>query len=334
MTTLPEEAVKAAMDAFHEAWNNNQGLDNELPAYAHRAALTAALPFLPVQGAVKKLEWIEIPACNGLNTARTEFGTYTIGSSLVVRYGLKSISKPLATLEDAKAAAQADYEARILSALEPSAAQPDPWVDTRLVRFDDTIVFGRGGFDFDRWESLRWEMHTRHGSFAVWKSESKTWSMYGGKYSFLMLDRFSSEEEAKAEAEQIVISLDAEPSAARAQALEEIIALCRDYGEDSQPDSEYRLACNDIIEAIQERRSLSSPDHADAGKVEGDVEKWSIREIVAKAIAYHSVGDPHAKTIRGDQRWEWFVEEADKFISVFGYYLPAIPSAPASEGAE
>jgi len=46
MTTLPEEAVKAAMDAFHEAWNNNQGRDNELPAYAHRTALTAALPFL------------------------------------------------------------------------------------------------------------------------------------------------------------------------------------------------------------------------------------------------------------------------------------------------
>ncbi len=89
-----------------------------------------------------------------------------------------------------------------------------------------------------------------------------------------------------------------------------------------------------ITTRIAAIRALSSPDHADAGKVEGDVEKWSIREIVAKAIAYHSVGDPHAKTIRGDQRWEWFVEEADKFISVFGYYLPAIPSAPASEGAE
>ena len=60
-----------------------------------------------------------------------------------------------------------------------------------------------------------------------------------------------------------------EPSAARELALEEIIALCRDYGEDSQPDSEYRLACNDIIEAIQERHALSYPDHADAGKVEG-----------------------------------------------------------------
>ncbi|PJR88726.1 hypothetical protein CN878_16885 [Ochrobactrum sp. 695/2009] len=73
-------------------------------------------------------------------------------------------------------------------------------------------------------------------------------------------------------------------------------------------------------------RALSSPYHADAGKVEGDGAKWPIREVVAKAIAYHAVGDPHARTIRGDQRWEWFTEEADKFISVFGYYLPYAPS--------
>jgi|GEM_PF-3534375 len=90
---------------------------------------------------------------------------------------------------------------------------------------------------------------------------------------------------------------------------------------------------NGRVAAAAAIRALSSPDHADAGKVEGDGKKWPMREIVAKAIAYHSVGDPHAKTIRGDQRWEWFVEEADKFISVFGYYMPALPSAP-SEGAE
>ncbi len=92
----------------------------------------------------------------------------------------------------------------------------------------------------------------------------------------------------------------------------------------------HRIALNTVDAAI---RTLSSPGHADAGKVKGDGKKWPMREIVAKAIAYHSVGDPHAKTIRGDQRWEWFLEEADKFISVFGYNLPALPSAP-SEGAE
>ncbi|WP_247997029.1 hypothetical protein [Brucella tritici] len=182
------------------------------------------------------------------------------------------------------------------------AVKSDPWVDTRFVRFDDTIVFGHGGFDFDRWESLRWEMHTRHGSFAVWKSDSKTWSMYGGKYGFLMLDRFSSEEEAKAEAEQIVISLDAEPfsgacpcttiqqdetcpvgypsllcetcdgkgvlpSAARDLALEGAFKAGAEWADEcGSGDSPYleREAKEYAI------RSLSSPDHADAGKVEGD----------------------------------------------------------------
>ncbi len=74
-------------------------------------------------------------------------------------------------------------------------------------------------------------------------------------------------------------------------------------------------------------RALAS---ADAGKVEGDGAKWPIREVVAKAIAYHAVGDPHARTIRGDQRWEWFTDEADKFISVFGCYLPSAPSQEAA----
>lgn len=243
MTTLPEEAVKAAMIAQEKSF-----IDGYDPDIQMKAALTAALPFLSLQVAVKKLEWIEIPACNGLNTARTEFGTYTIGSSLVARYGLKSISKPLATLEVAKAAAQADYEARILSALEPSAAR-----------------------------ELALEEHLH--------------------------------------------------------AIEQQLAVNLEYFHDEKRILLETLQSH-IISHISAIRALSSPDHADAGKVEGDVEKWSIREIVAKAIAYHSVGDPHAKTIRGDQRWEWFVEEADKFISVFGYYLPAIPSAPASEGAE
>lgn len=95
---------------------------------------------------------------------------------------------------------------------------------------------------------------------------------------------------------------------------------------------------DDLVSAQQSLaaaiRSLSTPDHADAGKVEGDGEKWPMRELIAKAMAYQSVGDPHAKTVRGNQRWEWFVEDADKFINVFGYYLPALPAAPASEGAE
>ncbi|MEN5103826.1 hypothetical protein [Brucella anthropi] len=270
MTTLPEQLVKGVYDNLCRINGEWQPIGpNDI-----KEVLTAALPFLSVQVAVKKLAWIRPPLSDTLSRCDTDFGTYRTWTHdeangkwfWSVEGGWNEANGEAPNEEAAKAAAQADYEDRILSALEPSAAQ-ERCRDCDGYNCDDGCAYP-------------------------------------------------------------------EPSAARELALEEIIALCKDYAEDSQPDSEYRLACNDIIEAIQERRALSSPDHADAGKVEGDVEKWSIREIVAKAIAYHSVGDPHAKTIRGDQRWEWFVEEADKFISVFGYYLPAIPSAPASEGAE
>jgi len=127
---------------------------------------------------------------------------------------------------------------------------------------------------------------------------------------------------------------DTEPARELALEIETIKGALADLiGHAKWVDVNFDISYAHLHEAETAFAALSSPDHADAGKVEGDGKKWPMREIVAKAIAYHSVGDPHAKTIRGDQRWEWFVEEADKFISVFGYYLPALHSAP-SEGAE
>src|SRR5690606_32234274 len=64
-----------------------------------------------------------------------------------------------------------------------------------------------GGFDFDRWESLRWEMHTPEGSWAVWKSNTNTWSLYGGPNGLLALDRYDSEAHAKADAEAAALSV-------------------------------------------------------------------------------------------------------------------------------
>jgi len=123
MTTLPEEAVKAAQDAFHEARNSNAGLDNALPAFAMRAALTAALPFLPVQGAVKKLEWRK-------GRAETPFGPYHVIEETnddepfwFVMFNGKAVARCGTHDDEGSAifAAQADYERRILSALEPAA---------------------------------------------------------------------------------------------------------------------------------------------------------------------------------------------------------------------
>lgn len=156
-----------------------------------------------------------------------------------------------------------------------------------------------------------------------------------------------------------------EPSATRELALEEIIALCRDYGEDSQPDSEYRLACNDIIEAIQERRALSSPDHADAGNVEGDgsaaardvlaerrrqieAEGWTPEhdrkvnahgELAKAATCYASVYPLAASYWPWDLKWWKPSGRRRNLVKAAALILAEIErldrlSVPASEGAE
>lgn len=388
MHNIPEETVKAAKDVLYYANPNDV-----------ERALTAALPHLPGVG-VKALP-------------RAPKDQSDIGWTLPIHL-LEELRKEAdgwadeISIEGVEAIALST-ERRILSALEPSAPKPDPWVDTRLVKFDDTIAFGRGGFDFGRWESLRWEMHTRHGSFAVWNSGSKTWSMYGGKYGFLMLDRFSSEEEAKAEAEQIVISLDAEPSAARELALEEeefaIDKLrFRAFHTNSDADRQayfdavskwfqdrhtrrmdaeserlrfegdldkwmkiigagitgYQpeayalmdLACQELVKLRAENaslRSISSPDHADAGKVEGD--GWLPIDEAAKSgrivrIAYNRDDVTMADAFYRDGKWHaacvfyrsgvgkppYEFREHKVLESLVFAYRP-LPSVP-SEGAE
>lgn len=139
---VSEGAVQAAKDVLYYANPNDV-----------ERALTAALPFLPVQGAVKKLEWVATgqtgfletefyavagPLMHTVHPSKDVDGpfnehysihrdwndreiwrvTYYVGNN-----GLSGISKACKSLEAAKAAAQADFEARILSALEPSAAR-------------------------------------------------------------------------------------------------------------------------------------------------------------------------------------------------------------------
>jgi len=79
MTTLPEEAVKAYIKAFGNTPRTKaMALKNEQKV---RHALTAALPFLPVQGAVKKLEDAALSESVNSYAANYEFrgdnGDYT-----------------------------------------------------------------------------------------------------------------------------------------------------------------------------------------------------------------------------------------------------------------
>lgn len=130
MTTVPEEAVKAAQNAIRTA-NWEYGITDADMA----KALTAALPHMPQGVGVKKLEWRE-------DIYRKSF----ISDIGAVSYSVFwdddaewcDVPEPydlirgeddgdtlgsFETANEAKAAAQADYEARILSALEPSAAR-------------------------------------------------------------------------------------------------------------------------------------------------------------------------------------------------------------------
>ncbi|MCH6203403.1 hypothetical protein L3V16_06060 [Brucella ciceri] len=141
MSTLPEEAVKAAAQCYLD---RTVSINETASSLAH-AMLTAALPFLLVQGAVKKLEWVD--ADEGM---RPKWRAAALGGRYEVVYFYKDepgfavnfhwgrpfsfwfiqgepdewgITGPkiFPTIKAAKAAAQADYEARILSALEPAA---------------------------------------------------------------------------------------------------------------------------------------------------------------------------------------------------------------------
>jgi len=130
MSVISEEAVKAALNA----WTNytNSGPVRADWRDAMEVALTAALPHLPGVG-VKKLAWIRPPLSGTLSRCDTDFGTYrtwTHGEAngkwfWSVEGGWNEANGEALNEEAAKAAAQADYSARILSELEPSAARKE-----------------------------------------------------------------------------------------------------------------------------------------------------------------------------------------------------------------
>lgn len=121
MTTLPEEAVKAAKDVLYYANPNDI-----------ERALTAAAPHLSAVR-VKKLEWRE-DICRKSFISDVGAVSYSVfwdddaeWCDIPEPYDLirgeddGDTLGSFETADEAKAAAQADYEARILSALEPSA---------------------------------------------------------------------------------------------------------------------------------------------------------------------------------------------------------------------
>jgi len=126
--TIPDEAVRSAPERI---WTCNEtkniwiGEKQEDTVEYVRADL--AIPFL--QGVkVKALNWVKPPLSETLSRCETEFGTYRTWTHSEangkwfwsVEGGFNNKNGDVANEEAAKAAAQADYEARILSAIEPA----------------------------------------------------------------------------------------------------------------------------------------------------------------------------------------------------------------------
>ena len=116
--TIPDEAVQAAHAEYHKVLGDSN-LSNPM-----LAALTAALPFL-TGVKVKALEWT---VADNFMRAVTPFGSYVIhfgepifwtGPGVDLDNSIMEDGQHRAnTIEAAKSAAQADYEARIRPAIE------------------------------------------------------------------------------------------------------------------------------------------------------------------------------------------------------------------------
>jgi len=250
---VSEGAVQAAKDVLYYANPNDV-----------ERALTAAVPHLAAVR-VKKLEW-HGPDYEDEYWASWLGGRYTIQANTDDGRWLSGVGGNFQSVDAAKAAAQADYEARILSALEPSNGRAAVLEDGDLKELVERLDAG-----------LQYE-----GSMDT--EEGGTFDIVG------------------------------------IEAAQDLFA--------------------DAAAAI---RALSSPDHADAGKVEGDgwlpiesapkdgtvIDLWS-DEYGRLTDCYW--GSPMAYE-GGETGWvhahsnEW-AESPDEFV----HWRP-LPSAP-SEGAE
>ncbi|MGF6157819.1 hypothetical protein M2267_003078 [Ensifer sp. KUDG1] len=120
MNQITKEAIEAAADAYwgRDVLHGSTALDQM------RIALEAALPFLPiaVEGKVKALEWVEGAPGTYTEIAESPFGHYSVweinGTACWSPWKAGSGSIVDGGLAGAKAAAQSDYQTRILSALD------------------------------------------------------------------------------------------------------------------------------------------------------------------------------------------------------------------------
>ncbi|WP_266030351.1 hypothetical protein [Brucella intermedia] len=367
-TIVPKEAKEAAARAlcrhgasFPTIEQTLEYVDQKWPRFKEEAeiALTAALPHLPGVG-VKKLEWRKYR--NGDAEAVTPFGeiytAYVNGYWRITRNGKAGKFIKATGGEDvdaAKAGAQADYSARILSALEPSAA-PEPI--GYLFQHEDTgleqvveVQQVEWGFEKNnpRWQkigpvySVPVSQPSVARELALEEGDLNARLKAKGMYSIdemmgsLPLDKWrvhSGMTDLKFFGEWL-----------ERKAREYLIMKAAyDVGREDEGDDLYEWvlahygAFSDVL--VNFRAALSSPDHPDAGKVEGDgwlpthrhKKRGSTYQVIAEGRLQvdGDLDNERVVIYRGEDGQHW-VRPAYEFND--GRF-ETLPSAPASEGAE
>ncbi|EMG53118.1 hypothetical protein WYI_13807 [Ochrobactrum sp. CDB2] len=172
--TIPDEAVQAAHAEYHKVLGDSNSSNPML------AALTAALPFL-TGVKVKGLEWVKPPLSETLSRCETEFGTYRTWTHdeangkwfWSVEGGYNEVTGEATDEEAAKAAAQADYEARILSAIEVGIPATDPSQRAQALEEAAKLLESLAGAPLDGPAHDTWERGRRYayrdGAMAIRK---------------------------------------------------------------------------------------------------------------------------------------------------------------------
>ncbi|WP_176026494.1 hypothetical protein [Brucella intermedia] len=328
MTTLPEEAVKAperirvAQDA-EGFWTCREAVSGSTEYV--RADL--ALPHLPGVG-VKKLEWtkgvVDIayphPGMKYVACSTTPKGSWAFWLDHAPETRSVFTSE-----EDAKAAAQADYEARILSAIETviPVSQSSAALELALEALKAAEQFIENGFEF---------------GFIRKPDKGDTALETLPKIKAAIHDLQSTTAEAR-------IPVIDEGFRKGLEAACEVIDAHSEYDRQMRCDGR-ECGCYGatVHQSMQHYiRALSSPDHADAGKVEGDgwkpiesapkdgtvIQAWHQVHKCPVSVLWKDGGFPY-----GGERLNWYERSYTTAWPERAFsHWRHLPSAPSQEVA-
>ena len=142
MKTEPTEALKEIKRCSWEVdFNISDGLESYEVVDKDDAINIANIAFREGQSSpkIKQLEWEEV--WEGYESAKTPFGFYFVRPSIDNKefrmVNLRKITQTYSTLSEAKSAAQADFEKKVMECLDLKAQQKQALID--MMRGDEEI---------------------------------------------------------------------------------------------------------------------------------------------------------------------------------------------------